>query len=82
MYIDNMKKDEYSRDVLEKAIVKVVGVGGGGNNSINRMIEAGIQDVEFIAINTDRQVLEKSKAAVKLQIGEQLTRGLGSRWKC
>lgn len=78
MYIDNMKKDEYSRDVLEKAIVKVVGVGGGGNNSINRMIEAGIQDVEFIAINTDRQVLEKSKAAIKLQIGEQLTRGLGA----
>lgn len=59
--------------------IKVIGVGGAGNNSVNRMVEAGIRGgIEFIAINTDRQVLEISKAPKKIQIGEQLTRGLGA----
>ena len=60
------------------AQIKVIGVGGGGNNAVNRMIESGIANVEFIAVNTDRQALEKSKAATKLQIGEKLTKGLGA----
>ena len=60
------------------ATIKVIGVGGAGNNAVNRMIESGIANVEFIAINTDRQALEKSKAASKVQIGEKLTRGLGA----
>lgn len=61
------------------AKIKVVGVGGGGNNALNTMInEYNIQDVEFIAINTDAQALMSSKADIKLRIGEQITRGLGS----
>ena len=57
---------------------KVVGVGGGGNNAVNRMIEAGVRCVDFISVNTDAQVLKLSKADVTLQIGEKLTRGLGA----
>ncbi|RAL26019.1 cell division protein FtsZ [Thermoflavimicrobium daqui] len=60
------------------AQIKVIGVGGGGSNAVNRMIEAGVQGVEFIAVNTDAQALNRSKAPVKLQIGEKLTRGLGA----
>lgn len=61
------------------AKIKVVGVGGGGGNALNTMIsEYNIQDVEFIAVNTDAQALNSSKADVKLRIGEQITRGLGS----
>ena len=60
------------------ATIKVIGVGGAGNNAINRMIEAGIKNVEFIAVNTDRQALNMSKASSKIQIGEKLTRGLGA----
>lgn len=60
------------------ASIKVVGVGGGGGNVVNRMIDAGLNGVEFIAINTDKQALEKSKAETKIQIGEKLTRGLGA----
>lgn len=59
-------------------VIKVVGVGGGGNNSVNRMIETGIKCVEYIVINTDKQILDTSKAETKLQIGIQLTRGLGA----
>ncbi len=58
--------------------IKVIGCGGGGNNAINTMIDAGIQGVEFIAINTDKQALLKSKANVKIQIGEKITKGLGA----
>ena len=58
--------------------IKVVGCGGGGNNAVNTMIKAGIEDVEFIAINTDKQALLKSEADVKIQIGEKLTKGLGA----
>ena len=60
------------------AKIKVVGVGGGGNNAVNRMIDVGVKCVEFIAVNTDAQVLKDSKADTKLQIGEKLTRGLGA----
>lgn len=60
------------------ANIKVVGVGGGGCNAVDRMIEEGLQGVEFIAINTDAQALMLSKAPVRVRIGEKLTRGLGS----
>ena len=60
------------------AVIKVVGVGGGGVNAVNRMIEAGLKGVEFIAINTDAQALLMSDADVKLDIGRELTRGLGA----
>ncbi|WP_203566887.1 cell division protein FtsZ [Aestuariimicrobium ganziense] len=60
------------------AIIKVVGVGGGGVNAVNRMIEAGLKGVEFIAINTDAQALLMSDADVKLDVGRDLTRGLGA----
>ena len=67
-----------SDDVLEKrAVIKVIGVGGGGGNAVNRMIEAGVTGVEFIAANTDAQVLELSKAPVKIQLGIERTGGLG-----
>ena len=60
------------------ASIKVVGCGGGGNNAVNRMVEAGLRGVDFIAVNTDRQALGTSKAGVKIQIGEKLTKGLGA----
>src|SRR5687767_14209571 len=60
------------------AVIKVVGIGGGGVNAINRMIDAGLRGVEFIAVNTDAQALLMSDAEVKLDIGRQLTRGLGA----
>lgn len=60
------------------ATIKVIGVGGAGNNAVNRMLDLGIKSVEFIAVNTDRQALAKSKASTKIQIGEKITRGLGA----
>ena len=60
------------------AVIKVVGVGGGGMNAVNRMMESGLAGVEFIAMNTDAQVLELSLAPVRLQLGEALTKGLGA----
>ena len=60
------------------AQIKVIGVGGGGNNAVNRMVEAQLKGVEFIAINTDKQALYTSKAEYKVQIGDKLTRGLGA----
>ena len=60
------------------AVIKVVGVGGGGTNAVNRMVDAGLKGVEFIAVNTDAQALQMCDADVKLQIGGQLTRGLGA----
>lgn len=60
------------------ANIKVIGIGGGGGNAINRMIEAGIEGVEFIAVNTDLQALSNNTAGMKIQIGSQLTKGLGS----
>ena len=60
------------------AVIKVVGIGGGGTNAVNRMVDAGLKGVEFIAVNTDAQALQMCDADVKLQIGDQLTRGLGA----
>ncbi|ESW18532.1 hypothetical protein PHAVU_006G049100 [Phaseolus vulgaris] len=67
-----------SFSALESAKIKVVGVGGGGNNAVNRMIGCGLHDVEFYAINTDAQALLKSAAENPIKIGELLTRGLGT----
>ena len=60
------------------AVIKVVGVGGGGSNAVNRMIEEGIRGVEFVAINTDAQALAISDADIKVHIGQDITRGLGA----
>lgn len=60
------------------ANIKVIGVGGGGNNAVNRMIDAGVSGVEFIAVNCDKQCLMLSKAEKRIQIGEKLTKGLGA----
>ena len=60
------------------ATIKVVGCGGGGNNAVNRMVDAGLRGAEFISVNTDRQALSQTNAQVKIQIGEKLTKGLGA----
>ena len=60
------------------AVIKVVGIGGGGVNAVNRMIEVGLKGVEFIAINTDVQALQSCDADIKLSIGHNLTKGLGA----
>ncbi|MEE0514455.1 MAG: cell division protein FtsZ, partial [Emergencia sp.] len=60
------------------AVIKVIGVGGGGCNAVNRMMEAELKGVQFIAVNTDKQALNRCKAETKIQIGEKLTRGLGA----
>ena len=73
-----MKEYEEETMMDGAATNKVIGVGGAGNNAVNRMIEAGIKGVDFIAVNTDRQALQKSKASAKIQIGEKITRGLGA----
>lgn len=69
---------EFETELDHLATIKVIGVGGGGNNAVNRMIEHGVEGVEFIAVNTDAQALNLSKAETKLQIGGKLTRGLGA----
>jgi cell division protein FtsZ len=69
---------EFETSIDSLAIIKVIGVGGGGNNTVNRMIEHGVQGIEFIAVNTDAQALNLSKAEVKIQIGEKSARGLGA----
>ncbi|MFC0476026.1 cell division protein FtsZ [Robertmurraya beringensis] len=68
----------FETNIDQFATIKVIGVGGGGNNAVNRMIEDGVQGVEFIAVNTDAQALNMSKAEVTMQIGGTLTRGLGA----
>ncbi|AOH54202.1 cell division protein FtsZ [Peribacillus muralis] len=69
---------EFDSNLEQLATIKVIGVGGGGNNAVNRMIEHGVQGVEFISVNTDAQALNLSKAEIKMQIGGKLTRGLGA----
>mgnify|MGYP001851986009 FL=1 len=77
MMMDNNNMDDNT--MLDgTATIKVIGVGGAGNNAVNRMVDSGIKGVEFIAVNTDRQTLLVSKAATKIQIGEKITRGLGA----
>lgn len=68
-------------DIDQLARIKVIGVGGGGNNAVNRMIESGVKGVDFIVANTDLQVLNTSKAPIKIQIGVELTSGLGAGGK-
>src|SRR5579885_1303371 len=69
---------QVSEDLHEtRAVIKVIGVGGAGGNAINRMAEAGIQGVELIAANSDAQDLRRSRAEVRIQVGENLTKGLG-----
>ena len=63
---------------LSAAKIMVIGVGGGGCNAVNRMIVSGLKGVEFMAVNTDQQVLNRSRAEVKVTIGQKLTRGLGA----
>ena len=69
---------QFETEKDNSAVIKVIGVGGGGCNAVNRMIEAGLKGVQFIAVNTDRQALNKCAAENKIQIGEKLTRGLGA----
>lgn len=69
---------DFDVDVQQFAQIKVIGCGGGGNNAVNRMIKEGLKNVEFIAINTDRQALLLSEASQKIQIGDKLTKGLGA----
>lgn len=69
---------QFETEKDNSAVIKVIGVGGGGCNAVNRMIEAGLQGAEFIAINTDKQALNRCNAEKKVQIGEKLTRGLGA----
>ena len=77
MFMDNNNTDE--NIMLDgTATIKVIGIGGAGNNAVNRMVDSGIKGVEFITVNTDRQALLLSKAASKIQIGEKITRGLGA----
>ena len=69
---------ELDMDLDRFAAIKVIGVGGGGNNAVNRMIAAGLNGVEFISVNTDAQALMHSQAPYRIQIGEKLTKGLGA----
>lgn len=69
---------EFDIPMSTMAQIKVIGVGGGGNNAVDRMIEDGLDGVEFISINTDGQALTKARSSVKIQIGEKLTKGLGA----
>jgi cell division protein FtsZ len=75
---DNDLRIQYDDTMPRHARIKVIGVGGGGNNAVNRMIAAHVEGVEFIAANTDVQALQSSNAAVKLQLGVKLTSGLGA----
>ncbi|MEE8461807.1 MAG: cell division protein FtsZ [Acidobacteriota bacterium] len=83
--MSNLRFEEKKEDIrlsfdegAQGASIKVIGIGGGGCNAVNRMIEAGIEGVEFIAANTDLQALRQSNAPVKLQLGAKLTKGLGA----
>ena len=69
---------EFDNNAEESVQIKVIGVGGGGGNAVNRMVDSGVKCVEFICINTDRQALLRSKANHKIQIGEKITRGKGA----
>ena len=75
-YNSYQRQDEFKFDGMAK--IKVIGVGGAGNNAVNRMVDVGVTGVEFIAVNTDRQALILSKAPTKIQIGEKITRCLGA----
>lgn len=69
---------KFADDIRAGARIKVVGVGGGGSNAVNRMVQVGLEGVEFMVCNTDRQALAGSPAPLKIQIGGKLTKGLGA----
>ncbi len=73
-----LKMLQFDTNVDKGAVIKVIGVGGGGCNAVNRMVEAQLKGVDFIAVNTDRQALNRCSAETKVQIGEKLTKGLGA----
>jgi cell division protein FtsZ len=73
-----MNNNMLGLEMDQLAKIKVIGIGGGGNNAVNRMIDSGLKGVDFIVANTDSQVLLKSLAPIKLQIGSELTNGLGA----
>ena len=75
---DSSIRISFNEEPLNDAKIKVIGVGGGGGNAVNRMIDAGVEGIEFIAANTDLQALRMSRAPVKLQLGVKLTNGLGA----
>src|SRR5216684_970690 len=75
---ENGIRISFNEDTRNDAKIKVIGVGGGGNNAVNRMIDAGVEGVEFVVANTDLQALRMSRAAVKIQLGVKLTNGLGA----
>src|SRR5215472_11867238 len=69
---------QFHEDARNQAKIKVIGVGGGGGNAVNRMIDAKLEGVEFVTANTDLQALQLSRAPVKIQLGVKLTNGLGA----
>ena len=69
---------QFETSMEKSAVIKVIGVGGGGCNAVNRMVQSELKGIEFIAANTDRQALNNCLAETKIQIGEKLTRGLGA----
>ena len=78
-----MKKDSdirisFNEEARNDAKIKVIGVGGGGGNAVNRMIDAGMEGIEFVVANTDLQALRMSRAPMKIQLGVKLTNGLGA----
>ena len=77
---ENITSDPVDSGITPETLakIKVVGVGGGGNNAVNRMITSGLKGVDFIAVNCDAQALLLSKAQNRIQIGEKLTKGLGA----
>src|ERR1700685_344325 len=75
---DSSIRISFNEEPLNDAKIKVIGVGGGGGNAVNRMIDAGMADIEFVAANTDLQALRMSRAPVKIQLGVKLTNGLGA----
>jgi cell division protein FtsZ len=75
---DNELRISFNEEARNDARIKVIGVGGGGNNAVNRMIDSGMENIEFIVANTDLQALRMSRAAIKIQLGVKLTNGLGA----
>ncbi len=73
-----LEVEMFMEDEMNEAQIKVIGVGGGGNNAVDRMIEEELEGIEFITVNTDNQALNRSRAQVRIQIGEKVTRGLGA----
>src|SRR5437660_7694733 len=78
MKTENGTRISFDEDARNAAKIKVIGVGGGGNNAVNRMIDAGMEGIEFVVANTDLQALRMSRAAAKIQLGVKLTNGLGA----